>query len=126
MSKLFILIMMMLVSFPAESAYKDWTDKEKNLWKHHLILQGIDTYQTWKVIECQNDPIPCDLVEKNPLLGKFPSKGKLIAQKTIGNYALYKVMDNSYGSKREKRIKIVLAVFTLVIINNEIQYAKRF
>ena len=126
MSKLFILIMMILVSFPAESAYKDWTEKEKNLWQHHLILQGIDTYQTWKVIECQDDLMPCYLVEKNPLLGKFPSKGRLIASKAIGNYALYKIIDTSYGSKRERRIKITLALFTLVIINNEIQYEKRF
>ena len=125
MTKL-LLIILLLASSPVESAYKDWTDKEKNLWKHHLILQGIDTYQTWKVIECQNDPIPCRLVEKNPLIGKFPSKGRLIASKAIGNYALYKVIDNSYGSKRERRIKITLAVFTLVIINNEIQYEKRF
>ena len=117
---------MLLASFPVESAYKDWTDKEKNLWKHHLILQGIDTYQTWKVIECQNDPIPCRLVEQNPLLGKFPSKRKLIASKAIGNYALYKIINNSYGSKRERRIKIALVVFTLVVINNEIQYAKSF
>lgn len=118
--------MMMLVSFPTESAYKDWTEKEKNLWQHHLILQGIDTYQTWKVIECQDDLIPCRLVEQNPLLGKFPSKGKLIASKAIGNYALYKIIDNSYGSKRERRIKITLVVFTLVVINNQIQYEKRF
>ena len=121
-----LFIILLLASFPVESAYKDWTDKEKNLWKHHLILQGIDTYQTWKVIECQNDPIPCRLVEQNPLLGKFPSKRKLIASKAIGNYALYKIINNSYGSKRERRIKIALVVFTLVVINNEIQYAKSF
>ena len=121
-----LFIILLLASFPVESAYTDWTDKEKNLWKHHLILQGIDTYQTWKVIECQNDPIPCHLVEQNPLLGKFPSKRKLIASKAIGNYALYKIINNSYGSKRERRIKIMLVVFTLVVINNEIQYAKSF
>ncbi len=121
-----LFIILLLASFPVESAYKDWTDKEKNLWKYHLILQGIDTYQTWKVIECQNDPIPCRLVEQNPLLGEFPSKRKLIASKAIGNYALYKIINNSYGSKREKRIKITLVVFTLVVINNEIQYAKSF
>ena len=121
-----LFIILLLASFPVESAYKDWTDKEKNLWKHHLILQGIDTYQTWKVIECQNDPIPCRLVEQNPLLGKFPSKRKLIASKAIGNYALYKIINNSYGSKRERRIKITLVVSTLIVINNEIQYAKSF
>ena len=121
-----LLIILLLASSPVESAYKDWTDKEKNLWKHHLILQGVDTYQTWKVIECQDDPTPCRLVEQNPLLGKFPSKGKLIASKAIGNYALYKIVDNSYGSKRERRIKITLVVFTLVVINNQIQYEKRF
>tara|TARA_R100000152_G_C6767807_1_gene193108 strand:+ start:1264 stop:1641 length:378 start_codon:yes stop_codon:yes gene_type:complete len=121
-----LLIILLLVSSPVESAYKDWTEKEKNLWKHHLILQGIDTYQTWKVIECQNNSMPCSLVEQNPLLGKFPSKGKLIASKAIGNYALYKIIDTSHDSKRERRIKITLALFTLVIINNEIQYEKRF
>ncbi len=125
MTKL-LLIILLLASFPVESAYKDWTEKEKNLWKHHLILQGIDTYQTWKVIECQNNPMPCNLIEQNPLLGKFPSKGKLIASKAIGNYALYKIIDTSHDSKREKRIKIMLAVVTLAIINNEIQYEKRF
>jgi|TARA_R100001463_G_scaffold76716_1_gene130926 hypothetical protein len=121
-----LLIILLLASSPVKSAYKDWTEKEKNLWKHHLVLQVVDTYQTWKVIECQNNPIPCRLEEQNPLLGRFPSKGRLIASKAIGNYALYKAIDNSFDSKRERRIKITLVIFTIVIINNEIQYEKRF
>ena len=109
----------------SEAAYKDWSEKEQQLFKTHLTLQAIDTTLTWKMIECQKHTA-CNLVENNPLLGKRPSKGDLLAQKIIGNYILYHVFDKSEPYKRERRLRATNAIYVVVVVNNGIYYEKRF
>ena len=107
----------------SEAAHKDWSEKEQQLFKTHLILQAIDTTQTWRMIECQKYTA-CNLIEKNPLLGNHPSKENLLALKIIGNYILYKLLDIS--PHRERSLKFLNGVGVVVVINNGLYYEKRF
>jgi len=129
MSKLIILVfstMLLLASGSAAAEWEDWSDKSKEQYKTFLILQSIDTTQTWSAINCQKHTY-CTIEELNPILGSHPSKGELLALKLAGNYFLYKVLDKKLNNDgREKHLRVLNGVFTVVVMSNGIQLTKQF
>ena len=129
MSKFILLLVTALFLSAAgscDAAYEDWSDKSKEQYKTFLILQSIDTTQTWSAINCQKHTY-CTIEELNPILGSHPSKGELLALKLAGNYFLYKVLDKKLNNDgREKHLRILNGVFTVVVMNNGIQLVKQF
>ena len=106
--------------------YEDWSDENKAQYKTFLTLQLIDTTQTWQAINCQKHTA-CSIEELNPILGSHPSKGELLALKLAGNYFLYKVLDKKLNNDgREKHLRVLNGVFTVVVMSNGIQLTKQF
>ena len=108
------------VALPAD----DWEDDEKKLWRSYLTLSAIDTYQTFRMINCQKKP-HCPLIEKNPILGETPHKMDVVAIKLVGNVIIYELLDNT-PDDRLKALKWITSVQGLVITHNGIYYHKRF
>jgi hypothetical protein len=78
-----------------------------------------------RMIDCQKIQ-GCYLKERNPFLPERPSKGQIIAQKAIGNYLVYKVVDTATHSQRNTGLKLMIIVGTLVILNNGFYLETRF
>jgi hypothetical protein len=109
-----------------DAAYEDWSNENKAQYKTFIALQLIDTTQTWSAINCQKHTA-CSIEELNPILGSHPSKGELVAVKLLGNYALYKILDNRLDDDGRKRnLRIMNGLFTVVVMNNGIQLVKHF
>ena len=129
MSKIIILFLSAILLSAAgscDAAYEDWSDENKAQYKTFLTLQLIDTSQTWSAINCQKHT-SCSIVELNPILGSHPSKGELLALKLAGNYFLYKVLDKKLNNDgREKHLRVLNGVFTVVVMSNGIQLTKQF
>lgn len=123
--KAFLIFLALSAAGSCSAAFQDWDPVHQQQFKTHLILQTIDTYQTMKMIDCQKIQ-SCQLKERNPFYGERPSKGRLIAQKAVGNYLIYKVIDKSNFSQRNKGLKIIIIVGTIVILNNGFYLEKSF
>ena len=108
------------VALPADA----WEDDEKKLRRSYLALSAIDTYQTFRMIDCQKKP-RCSLIEKNPILGEKPHKMDVFALKVAGNIVIYELLDNT-PDDRLKALKWITSVQGLVITHNGIYYHKRF
>jgi len=123
--KVFLIILALSAAGSCNAAFQDWDKKHQQQFKTHLLLQSIDTYQTMKMIDCQKIQ-SCTLKERGPFLPERPSKGRIIAQKAVGNYIFYKAIDMSNYNQRNKGLKIMLVVGTIVIINNGFYLETRF
>ena len=108
------------VALPADA----WEDNEKKLWRSYIALSALDTYQTFRMIDCQKKA-HCPLIEKNPILGKTPHKMDVLALKVVGNVIIYELLDNT-PDDRLKALKWITSVQGLVITHNGIYYHKRF
>jgi len=129
MSKFILLLVTALFLSAAgscDAAYEDWSNENKAQYKTFIALQLIDTTQTWSAINCQKHTA-CSIEELNPILGSHPSKGELLALKLAGNYFLYKVLDKKLNNDgREKHLRVLNGVFTVVVMSNGIQLTKQF
>ena len=54
MKWLLTVLFFMSAAGSCEAALKDWTEKERKLYHSYLALSAVDTYQTFKMIDCQN------------------------------------------------------------------------
>ena len=125
MKWLLTVLFFMSAAGSCDAAIKEWTEKERKLYHSYLTLSAIDTYQTFKMIDCQKQP-SCPFVEMNPIIGSHPSKERLLAVKFIGNAVIYKLLDNSRNEDREFALKLMTAMQGLVVTHNGIYYMKRF
>ena len=107
-----------------DAAIREWTEQEQRLYHSYITLSAVDTWQTYQMIECQRRP-HCPLVEKNPFIGKRPSKGKEMAVKIMGNALIYKLLDRD-DVDREKALRWLNGVQGFVVVHNGIQWEKRF
>ena len=107
-----------------DAAIREWTEQEQRLYHSYITLSAVDTWQTYQMIECQRRP-HCPLVEKNPFIGKRPSKGKVMAVKIMGNALIYKLLDRD-NVDREKALRWLNGVQGFVVVHNGIQWEKRF
>lgn len=107
-----------------DAAIREWTEKERKLYHSYVVLSAVDTWQTYQMIECQQRP-HCPLVEKNPFIGKRPTKGKVMVFKLVGNALIYKLLDRD-DVDREKALRFLNGVQGFVVVHNGIQWEKRF
>ena len=124
MKWLLTVLFFMSAAGSCDAAIKEWTEKERKLYHSYLTLSAIDTYQTFKMIDCQKQP-SCPFVEMNPIIGSHPSKERLLAVKFIGNAVIYKLLDNN-ANDREFALKLMNGLQGFVVTHNGIYYMKRF
>jgi len=108
---IFILLPLLTLSLQAE--WKDWTEKEQDLFTDYIALNLIDIHITHRHIQDIDT-----VVEVNPLLGNKPSLERLILHKAIITGALYIVLDKTPQKYREKDLKIMNGVLMVVVLHN--------
>ena len=123
--KAFLIFLALSAAGSCSAAFQDWHPIHQQQFKTHLILQGIDTYQTLQMIDCQKVQ-GCYLKERNPLYPERPSKGRVITQKLVGNAIMYYMIDRSTPLQRTKRIKAMIFIGTIVVLNNGFYLETRF
>ena len=84
MTKLLLAILFLSAAGSCDAAYKNWTEKERKLYHSYIALSAVDTYQAFKMIDCQKQP-NCMIHEANPILGSHPQKHEVVMLKVIGN-----------------------------------------
>jgi len=106
-------LLLLLSSLSLQAEWKDWTEKEQDLFKDFITLNLIDIHITHKTI--QDFP---SVVEVNPLLGTDPSIEKLILHKAVVTAGLYYLLDKDSNTIRERDLKILNSVYMGVVIHN--------
>jgi len=102
----------------------EWTEQERKLYHSYIALSVIDTMQTFQMVECQQRP-HCPLIERNPLIGETPTKGKVLAVKLVGNAIIYKMLDRD-DVKRKKALRWLNGVQGFVVLHNGIYWERKF
>ena len=108
---IFILLPLLALSLQAE--WKDWTEKEQDLFTDYIALNLIDIHIT--NLHIQNFDT---VVEVNPLIGNKPSLERLILHKAIITGASYIVLDKTPQRYREKDLKIMNGMLMVVVLHN--------
>jgi len=108
---IFILLPLLALSLQAE--WKDWTEKEQDLFTDYIALNLIDIHITNLHIQNFNT-----VIEVNPLIGDNPSLERLILHKAIITGASYIVLDKTPKRYREKDLKIMNGILMVVVLHN--------
>ena len=124
MTKLLLAILFLSAAGSCDAALDQWTEKERKLYHSYLALSAVDTYQAFKMIDCQKQP-NCMIHEANPILGSHPQKSEVVMLKVIGNIGIYYMLDRDL-IKREKALWWLNATQGLVVAHNGIYWRKRF
>ena len=103
-----ILLLLLLFSSPAYADFKDWTPQNQRLYMSAVTLHTMDVMQTFVMIECQERNPHCPYIEKNPFLGKHPSKGRVVLSMGIAQLLYYRMLDNDRLSSRQRRNLLIL------------------
>ena len=107
-----ILLVLMVFHSKVHSSIEDWSKKDQALFNSFIVLNTIDTLQTWDMLDCQRHNPKCSLREKNIILGPTPNKTDVLLLKVGTTYALYHLLDN-LDSKKHPRVRTI----TLGIVN---------
>ena len=111
--KKFIFILLPLLALSLQAEWKDWTEKEQDLFTDYIALNLIDIHITNLHIQDFDT-----VVEVNPLLGNKPSLERLILHKAIITGALYIVLDKTPQKYREKDLKVMKGILIGVVLHN--------
>ena len=106
------LFVALLLSTPTQAKLEDWSKKDKALFNSFIVLNTIDTLQTWDMLDCQRDYPECSLREKNIILGPTPNKTDVLLLKVATTYGIYHLLDN-LDSEKHPRVRTI----TLGIVN---------
>ena len=124
MTKLLLAILFLSAAGSCDAAYKQWTETEGKLYHSYIALSALDTYQAFKMIDCQKLS-NCMIHEANPILGSHPQKSEVVMLKVIGNIGIYYMLDKDL-IKRERALWWLNATQGLVVAHNGIYWRKRF
>ena len=116
-----ILLLLLLFSFPAYADFKDWTEQNQRLYMSAVTLHAMDALQTFAMIECQKTNPHCPYIEKNPLLGTHPSKGRIVLSMGIAQFFYFRML-NKDTMNPDRRRKLLILNNTLAVypvISNE-------
>jgi len=108
---IFILLPLLTLSLQAE--WKDWTEKEQDLFKDFISLNLIDIHITHKNIQDFSS-----VVEVNPLLGTDPSPEALLLHKAITTAGLYYILDKDSHTARQRSLRIINGAYMGVVLHN--------
>jgi hypothetical protein len=95
-----------------QAEWKDWTEKEQDLFKNFIALNLIDMHMTYTTLRDFDAA-----VEANPVLGPDPSLEKLFLHKAVVTGSLYYLLDKD-NKVRERDLKILNGVYMSVVLHN--------
>ena len=117
MKTLILSIIIILLPSLGQAEWKNWHPVNEKLFKSFIVLNVVDTMQTFDLIDCQNQlGRKCPYHESNLLIGPRPSKGEVILVKSLLVGGAYYLLDKSYPAplwKNSNKPKFV----ALVIMN---------
>lgn len=119
-TKMVRILLLLFASTPLFGAYEDWDTLDKNLWKSYLVLNVIDTGQTFDLIKKQRQVDcyqMCNLIETNPLLGKNPSRKEFLALKVVTVGVSYYLLDIN-PDRRTLVLGIMNGIYIDTVLNN--------
>jgi hypothetical protein len=89
----------MLLPSLGQAALENWHPINEKLFKSFVVLNVVDTFQTFNLIDCQDNLAEqCPYLEGNKLLGTHPSKAKVLLIKALLIGGSYYLLDKSYGT----------------------------
>ena len=106
-------LLLLLCSISLQAEWKEWTEKEQDLFKDFIALNLIDMHMTYTSL--QDFP---SVVEVNPFLGTDPSLEKLILHKAVVTGTLYYLLDKDSNIVRQRDLKILNGVYMGVVLHN--------
>ncbi len=107
-----------LFSLNTQADFKDWKKTDKILFGTYVGLNVVDVGQTFDLINCQQTVPNCRYEEKNPIIGKFPSKEKLILYKTITTGLVYYALEKTPNKNRTATLLIINGIMLGTVLNN--------
>ncbi len=118
----YIAVLLLGVSLNALADVSNWDKTSKNLWYGYLALNVVDAAQTMDFIHCRKHfPEECGtLYETNKIIGRYPSKGEILAVKVAGLWVTHAILDRSSLSAKERKVTLIVlnGVMTNIVINN--------
>jgi len=105
-------LLLLLCSMSLQAEWKDWTEKEQDLFKNFIALNLIDMHMTYTTLRDFDAA-----VEANPVLGPDPSLEKLFLHKAVVTGSLYYLLDKD-NKVRERDLKILNGVYMSVVLHN--------
>ena len=107
-----------LFSLNTQADFKDWKKTDKILFGTYVGLNVIDVGQTFDLINCQQTNPNCRYEERNPLIGKSPSKEKVILYKTLTTGLVYYALEKSSSEERTIALLIINGIMLGTVANN--------
>ena len=107
-----------LFSLNTQADFKDWKKTDKILFGTYVGLNVIDVGQTFDLINCQQTNPNCRYEEKNPIIGKSPSKEKVILYKTLTTGLVYYALEKSSSKERTVALLIINGIMLGTVANN--------
>ena len=111
-------ILCVLFSLNTKADFKDWKKTDKILFGTYVGLNVVDVGQTFALINCQQINPNCRYEEKNPIIGKSPSKEKVILYKTLMTGVVYYALDKSPSRERTVALLIINGIMLGAVANN--------
>ena len=118
LTKVFSLLCLLSFSFNAQADFKDWKKTDKILFGTYVGLNVIDVGQTFDLINCQQTNPNCLYEEKNPIIGKSPSKEKVILYKTLTTGLVYYSLERTPEKNRVATLLIINGIVLGTVLNN--------
>ena len=107
-----------LFSLNTQADFKDWKKTDKILFGTYVGLNVVDVGQTFDLINCQQTKPNCRYEERNPLIGKSPSKEKVILYKTLTTGLVYYALEKSSPRERTATLLIINGIMLGTVANN--------
>jgi len=116
------LLLFLSAAGSCDAAVRDWEERDKKLYASYIILNTVDTFQTFDLIDCKTNyyyhGIRCDVHEKNPIWGDPPRKGTVVAVKIASHLLTTFLMDNMNTKDRRFTLRALNTLAVAVVINN--------
>ena len=107
-----------LFSLNTQADFKDWKKTDKILFGTYVGLNVVDVGQTFDLINCQQTVPNCRYEEKNPIIGKSPSKEKVILYKALTTGLVYYSLERTPEKNRVATLLIINGIMLGTVLNN--------
>ena len=107
-----------LFSLNTQADFKDWKKTDKILFGTYVGLNVVDVGQTFDLINCQQTNPNCRYEEKNPIIGKSPSKEKVILYKALTTGLVYYSLERTPEKNRVATLLIINGIVLGTVFNN--------
>ena len=122
MKYLITLILFLSAAGSCDAAVRDWDSTDKKLYASYIILNAVDTIQTYDLIDCQNryylHGVRCNVHETNPFWGDPPTKGTVLTVKFASGIINTFLMDSMSDKDRRFTLKALNGIAVVVVLSN--------